>query len=70
MNTLLKDFRGQVSWGRLWLGVAMGNYGASKITEMITARRTVEVAASSAPGALGAPTPEPGPDRGNSKENP
>jgi hypothetical protein len=66
MNTLLKDFRGQVSWGRvcalvalvmavvgnwthmdaehlrLWLGVAMGNYGASKITEMICAKRTVE----------------------------
>lgn len=66
MNTLLHDFRGQVSWGRvcalvalcvavagnwtgmdaehlkLWLSVATGNYAASKVTEMICAKRTVE----------------------------
>jgi len=57
MNTLLRDFRGQMSWGRfcslvalvvavvgqfkgigpenlqLWLGVAVGTYGASKLAE-------------------------------------
>lgn len=60
MVTLLRDFRGQVSWGRvcalaalivavwgefkgadlehlkLWLGVAVGNYGASKLTEVVS----------------------------------
>lgn len=64
--TLLKDFRGQVSWGRfcaavclvvavlqefrakdlahiaLFLGIATGSYTASKITEMVTSRTTVE----------------------------
>jgi hypothetical protein len=65
---ILRDFRGQMSWGRIcslvglivavygqlqknpmdiahlsvWLGVALGNYGASKVTEMICAKRTVE----------------------------
>lgn len=90
MNTLFRDFRNQVSWGRvcaavalvvavvgqfkgidvahlqLWLGVALGNYGASKVTEMICARRTVEVEASTAPGGQGVPTPYPNPDGGNS----
>ncbi len=57
--SLLRDFRGQVSWGRvcalvaltvavvgqfkdmdtdhlrMWLEVAVGNYGASKLTEMV-----------------------------------
>ena len=66
--TWLRDFRGQVSWGRIcslvalavavvgqfrggmdtaqlaiWLGVALGNYGASKVTEMITASKTTTV---------------------------
>ena len=60
MNTLLRDFRGQLSWGRVcalvaltvavmgqfngmaiesvkvWLGVAVGNYGVSKVTEIIS----------------------------------
>ena len=34
----------------LWLGVALGNYGASKITEMVCGRSNVEVAASPATG--------------------
>ena len=67
VGTLLQDFRGQMSWGRLcsvvalamavklsfftapnvpliivWLSVATGTYTASKITEMVTAKRTVE----------------------------
>jgi hypothetical protein len=66
-GTLLQDFRGQMSWGRLcsavalgmsvklsfaatanvplivvWLGVATGTYTASKITEMVTAKRVTE----------------------------
>lgn len=71
LSTLLQDWRGQMSWGRvcavvalikawivqtqggdvphvaLWLGVATGNYGLAKITEMIGMR----VAAPSAPGS-------------------
>ena len=63
MRTLLLDFRGQLSWGRVcamvalimavigqfkgmglghlqtWLAVAVGNYGLSKGTEMITGRQ-------------------------------
>ncbi len=59
---LLKDFRGQLSWGRacsfvalvvavvgqfkgmeatnlaMWLGVAVGNYAASKFTEALCVR--------------------------------
>ena len=59
MHTILQDWRGQLSWGRvcaavalvvavwrefngadlahvgLWLGVAIGNYGASKLTEVL-----------------------------------
>ena len=59
--SVLRDFRNQISWGRvcafvalvvavvgqfgsmdaehlkLWLGVAVGNYGASKLTEMVCA---------------------------------
>jgi len=62
----LRDFRGQLSWGRfcaavslavavvqefraqpiahvaLWLGVATGSYTASKITEMVTNRTTIQ----------------------------
>ena len=66
-GTMLQDFRGQMSWGRvcsmvalgmacklsfaphpdvalvtLWLGAAVGNYTASKITEMVTAKRVTE----------------------------
>lgn len=66
LTSLMRDFRGQMSWGRfcsavalavavvgqlwggmdtahlaIWLGVALGNYGASKITEMVCSR-TVE----------------------------
>jgi len=57
--TALRDWRGQVSWGRvcalvalavavvgefrgadlehlkLWLGIAVGNYGASKLAEVV-----------------------------------
>ena len=64
--TWLRDFRGQLSWGRicalvslivavvqecrskeiahiaLWLGIATGNYTASKITEMVTNRTTIQ----------------------------
>lgn len=71
--TLLRDFRGQVSWGRVcslvslvvavvgqfngmsieavkvWLSVAVGNYGASKLTE-IAACFKVGAAVPSAPG--------------------
>ena len=59
--SLFKDFRGQLSWGRIcslvalvvavkdhrstdvahlaiWLGVATGSYGLSKVTEMITSK--------------------------------
>ena len=64
---MLRDFRGQLSWGRfcslvalsvavvgqfmgkmdtaqlaMWLGVALGNYGASKITEMVCSKKIVE----------------------------
>ena len=59
MHTILQDWRGQLSWGRvcaavalvvavwrefngadlahvgLWMGVAIGNYGASKLTEVL-----------------------------------
>lgn len=66
MKTLLKDFRGQISWGRvcalcslivavvaqftgsdvahvgLWLSAALGNYGASKVTEMIVGKTNAE----------------------------
>ena len=66
-GTLLQDFRGQMSWGRVcsmvalgmavklslgtkpdvslitvWLSAAFGNYTASKITEMVTAKRVTE----------------------------
>lgn len=71
LSTLLQDFRGQMSWGRicavvalvvavigqikgadvehltLWLSVATGNYAASKITEMVCSKRTVETGGSS-----------------------
>ena len=59
--SLFRDFRNQISWGRvcafvalvvavvgqfmgidtahlgMWLSVAVGNYGASKLTEMVCA---------------------------------
>jgi len=71
--SLLRDFRGQVSWGRfcalvalvvavagqfsgmnieavkVWLSVAVGNYSASKLTEIVASLK-VGAAAPSAPG--------------------
>ena len=62
LTSLVRDFRGQISWGRvcsvvalavavvgefrgmdtahlaIWLSAALGNYGASKITEMVCHR--------------------------------
>ena len=66
--TAFRDFRGQISWGRicaavslavavwreftgatlehvgLWLGVATGNYGASKFTEIVNTIKSKIVA--------------------------
>jgi hypothetical protein len=76
LRTILQDWRGQLSWGRvcaavalvvavwrefngadlahvgLWLGVALGNYGVSKLTE---------VRCSKSPNP-GAPVPSPAAD--------
>lgn len=71
--TLLRDFRGQLSWGRVcaavalgvavvgqfngmtvealkvWLSIAVGNYGVSKVTEMVSVLK-VGAFAPSTPG--------------------
>lgn len=75
--TLLRDFRGQVSWGRfcalvalivavagqcsgmnieavkVWLSVAVGNYGASKLTEIVASLKAGAAVPTSPSGCAG-----------------
>jgi len=77
VRTLMLDFRGQLSWGRVcalvalimavigqfkgmslghlqtWLSVAVGNYGASKITEMVCGKGFASV---DSVGCVGTPS--------------
>ena len=89
MRSLLRDWREQMSWGRvcalvalavavvgqwtgmdadhlkLWLGVAVGNYAASKLTEAVCSRFPKPGPSANAEGSV-SPTPEPLPGTGAS----
>lgn len=81
LTSLFRDFRNQVSWGRvcaavallvaaraqfqgadvahiaLWLSVALGNYGASKLTEILSIGAAVPFAPGAARGCGATQTP-------------
>ena len=88
MRSLLRDWREQLSWGRvcalvalavavvgqwtgmdadhlkLWLGVAVGNYAASKLTEAVCSRFQKPGPSANAEGAVSV-APDPSSIRGD-----
>ena len=88
MRSLLRDWREQLSWGRvcalvalavavvgqwtgmdadhlkLWLAVAVGNYGASKLTEVLCSAFRPNGPSASVAGAASA-SPDPSSTRGD-----